>query len=216
VVMPGVPPQPECSMPADEPTFPLPTLAVRPWDDPVIDQLGYDPRSAYVERFWLAVLGPSTVWLLRRLADQFDQAPAGFTLDLPQTARALGVGSRGGRNSPFMRSIERTCRFGAARFVEPGALAVRRKLAPLSAPQAARLPDHLREEHRAWIEAHPCRTTPEEVRTRARQLALSLLQLGEDVRTTERQLHRWRVHPAVAHEAVRWAVAHHEGPPPPA
>jgi hypothetical protein len=35
-------------------------LPVRPWPDPVIDALGHDPRSAYVERFWLGILGPST------------------------------------------------------------------------------------------------------------------------------------------------------------
>ena len=37
-------------------------------------------------------------------------------------------------------------------------------------------------------------------------LALSLLELGEDTEATERQLHTWRLHPAIAHEAVAWAV----------
>ena len=40
---------------------PIPTtasLAVRPWPDPVIDALGHDPRSAYVEQYWLGILGP--------------------------------------------------------------------------------------------------------------------------------------------------------------
>ena len=36
------------------------TLAVRPWPDPVIDALGHDPRSAYVEQYWLGILGPPT------------------------------------------------------------------------------------------------------------------------------------------------------------
>ena len=36
------------------------TLAVRPWPDPVIDALGHDPRSAYVEQYWLGILGPSS------------------------------------------------------------------------------------------------------------------------------------------------------------
>ncbi|MDQ6911186.1 MAG: hypothetical protein M3Z84_10475, partial [Actinomycetota bacterium] len=39
---------------------PAPTLAIRPWPDGVIDALGHDPRSQYVERFWLGILGPST------------------------------------------------------------------------------------------------------------------------------------------------------------
>ena len=33
-----------------------PCLRVEPWPDPVIDELGHDPRSAYVETFWLPVL----------------------------------------------------------------------------------------------------------------------------------------------------------------
>ena len=35
-----------------------PSLFVAPWPDPVIDQVGHDPRSVYVERFWLGILGP--------------------------------------------------------------------------------------------------------------------------------------------------------------
>ena len=41
-------------------------LHVTAWTDPVIDELGHDPRSQYTEWFWLAVIGPSSVWLLRR------------------------------------------------------------------------------------------------------------------------------------------------------
>ena len=42
------------------------TLPIRPWPDPLIEALGFDPRSAYVEQYWLGILGPSTTWLLRR------------------------------------------------------------------------------------------------------------------------------------------------------
>ncbi len=49
----------------------------------------------------------------------------------------------------------------------------------------------------------------EQLRNRARHLALSLLELGEDGEATERQLHRWRIHPAMAHDATAWAVARH-------
>ena len=41
-------------------------LHIRPWSDDVVDKLGFDPRSSYVEDFWLPTLGPSTTWLLRR------------------------------------------------------------------------------------------------------------------------------------------------------
>ncbi len=58
------------------PTAPLPCLTtdslhIRPWPDAVIDRVGHDPRSAYVERFWLGILGPPTV----------PSTPEGFTLD---------------------------------------------------------------------------------------------------------------------------------------
>lgn len=188
-----------------ETEFPTPTIHVEPWADPVIDQLGHDPRSPYVEKFWLAILGPSTVWLLRRLAEHLDEQPEGFTLDVAETAQALGVGMRGGRNSPFMRSLDRSCRFGAARYVATATLAVRRKLPPLNRPQVARLPVSLQEEHRSWIGQLPSHPDPELMKRRARQLALSLLELGEDRESTERHLHRWRFHPAVSFDAVRWA-----------
>ena len=41
------------------PTFPTDRLHIRPWTDPVIDRLGHAPRSAYVETYWLGILGPS-------------------------------------------------------------------------------------------------------------------------------------------------------------
>jgi hypothetical protein len=199
-------------MPLTEPSFPQQTLAVEPWPDPVIDRLGHDPRSTYVERFWLGVLGPSTLWLLRRVADELDRHPEGFTLNLAETARAIGIGMRGGRNSPFMRSIERSCRFGAARFVGAGKLAVRRKLPPLTRQQALRLPESLQREHQTWLERgpgpNPTGATVDDLRERARGLALSMLDLGEDLEAAERQLHRWHFHPALAHDALRWAVAH--------
>ena len=44
------------------------TVIVRPWIDPVVDPIGYDPHGRYVELFWLGVLGPTATWLLRRLA----------------------------------------------------------------------------------------------------------------------------------------------------
>ena len=105
---------------ADSPVtleLPVDVIRVVPWVDPVVDALGFDPRSDYVELFWLGVIGPSTTWLMRRLAAGFDRSPEGFTLDLIETARALGIGGHGGlgsRNSPFARTLVRACQFGLA------------------------------------------------------------------------------------------------------
>lgn len=202
------------------PTFPTASLVVRPWPDPVIDEVGHDPRSPYVERFWLSVLGPTATWLLRRLVAGLEAAPGGFELDLARTACELGLGRHSGLHSPFLRSIERCCRFGACEHVDDTTLRVRRKLPPLTRVQVERLPDLLRAEHERWLSERLPGTaiSVEHLRNRARHLALSLLELGEDGEATERQLHRWRIHPAMAHDATAWAVARHRaaqvaGPP---
>jgi hypothetical protein len=179
------------------------------WSDPVIDQLGHDPRSAYVERFWLGILGPSTIVLLRRLAAELDEHPDGLTLDLVDLSRAIGVGMKGGRQSAFMRTIDRARRFGGLRWQAPGQLAVRRKLAPLTRAQLNRLPPTLQTQHERWLATAGVALPSDDVgrlRERARGLALSLLELGEDPSSAEQQLHRWRFHPALAHEALHWAV----------
>jgi hypothetical protein len=195
-----------------EPTLSTPaTLTVQPWPDAVIDEVGHDPRSPYVERFWLGVLGPTATWLLRRLAAGLEEAPAGFELDLAGTATELGIGNRAGLHSPFLRSVQRCCRFGASELVDATTLRVRRKLPPLTRAQVERLPEHLRASHEQWTSrAAPGSTVAaEHLRQRARRLALSLLELGEDGEATERQLHRWHIHPAMAHDATAWAVARH-------
>ncbi len=193
------------------PSYPTPSITVRPWADPVIDEVGHDPRSPYVEQFWLGVLGPTATWLMRRLVAGLEQAPGGYDLDLALTATELGLGHHGGANSPFLRSILRCCRFGAAELVEPTTLRVRRKLPPLTLVQLERLPAPLQEAHRRWTAHHATGSTMqvEQLRNRARHLALSLLELGEDGEATERQLHRWRIHPAMAHDATAWALARH-------
>lgn len=180
-------------------------VRIEPWPDPVIDAVGHDPRSAYVERFWLPVLGPSAVWLLRHLAAELEARPEGTTIDVADTARALGVGARGGRNSPFARSIERITTFGFARLVGPEELQVRTALPPLTQRQLQRLPVTLQRDHELWTRREAEEPPGQAYRRRARALAASLLALGEDLETVERQLHRWRFHPAVAHEAVTWA-----------
>jgi hypothetical protein len=183
-------------------------LAVAPWPDPVIDRIGHDPRSSYVERFWLSILGPSTTFLLRRLATWLDSEPEGFVLDLPQTARSIGLGerSRAGKQSPFLRAISRTCQFGLARY-DDETLVVRRRVPPLTHRQVERLPDGLRVEHDRWQRQQLDPAWVEDMRKRARRLALTLVELGEDFESAERQLHHWRFHPAVAFEAVTWAHA---------
>lgn len=186
-------------------------LRVEPWPDPVVDRHGHDPRSLYVERYWLGVLGPSTTWLLRSIADRFDAEPDGFTLDLTATAGALGLGMKRGRHGPFMRALDRLCQFGLARELTPG-LMVRRVVPPVTQGQLKRLPGHLQQAHADWHrEQLRDRTTDglDDREHKARRLALTLLEIGEDVSAAERQLQAWRVEPPTATRALRWAHERH-------
>ena len=198
-----VPAPPPAAVPVAE------TLTIRPWPDPVIDSLGHDPRSHYVETYWLGILGPSTTWLLRRLAVGLEANPAGFELPLADTARCLGLGDKGGRHSPFMRALTRLVQFDLAQPHGDPELAVRRKLPPLNRRQVQRLPALLQAQHRALQEADLRVPALEGMRRRGRQLALSLLELGEDLEAAERQLLRWRYHPALARESAAWAWDRH-------
>lgn len=188
-------------------------LTVVPWPDPVIDALGFDPRSAYTEEFWLCLLGPTSTLLLRRLASRLDESPEGFELDIAAAAAQLGVGNRSGTQSPFVRSLLRCTKFGLVAF-DGETLRVRRRVPPLTRAQLQRVPEVVRRAHARW--EHPAAAAPlavERLRHRARHLALSLLELGEDGEATERQLHRWHVHPAMAHEATQWALERYRSEP---
>jgi hypothetical protein len=129
-------------------------LHVRPWPDEILDRLGFDPRSSYVEDFWLGILGPSTVWLLRRFAAGFDFSPEGFDLDLAETARSIGISDRSNRHSPFLRAVNRTLQFGMAHLTGPDQLLVRRRIPPLTRRQLRHLSPALQARHAAWQEEH--------------------------------------------------------------
>jgi hypothetical protein len=182
-------------------------LHVTPWTEQVGDTLGFDARSSYVEDFWLGVLGPSTIWLLRRLAAGFEYCPQGFDLDLAETARSLGLGDRSGRHSPFVRSINRTIQFGLAQLSADDHLCVRRRLPSLNRQQLNRLSPALQARHTAWQDEQLRAPSDDQQLRRARRLALCLVGLDEDYGATERQLLRWHYPDHVAREAVGWAYA---------
>lgn len=148
----------------------------------------------------------TATWFLRRAASWLDEAPDGYDMDLDDTAAALGLGGRAGRHAPFPRALDRCLVFGMAQRAGDD-LAVRRHLPPLPRRHLARLPVALRERHDRWSAEHR-RAQVEDSQERARQLALSLVRLGEDAPAVEQQLARWRIHPAAAHDAVTWATTH--------
>ncbi len=178
---------------------------VAPWVDPVVDDLGHDPRSPYVERFWLGVLGPSATWLIRAIAYGFESQPDGFALHLPDTARLLGLGDRTGRSSPFVRAMSRMCAFELA-YPRGEALMVRRQLPWLDRRHVARLPEGLQAEHRQWEEHTLDPAAIDAMRRRAQSLALTMAMNGEDEAGIERTLDKWRFHPSLSRPIARWAV----------
>jgi hypothetical protein len=127
-----------------------PRVTIRPWVDPVVDEHGHDPRSAYVERFWLGVIGPTATWVMRRFAAGFDAEPSGYALDLCDTATAMGLSYSKGPASPFGKALQRCVMFGLAQPLSDG-YAVRRRIPQVAMRHLKRLPDEVREAHESWV-----------------------------------------------------------------
>jgi hypothetical protein len=185
------------------------SLMVVPWHDPVVDSVGYDVRSQYVELFWLNVLGPTATWILRRLVLGFDRYPLGYELDLAETASALGLAYTTGTANSFMRSLNRCVLFGVSQPTE-GGLAVRQRVPPVATRHLMRMPPHLRQAHERW--SLPAKRITLADLERARVLAEAMIETGDDPDAVERQLLALGVLPAAAIEATALAIA--RGVPP--
>jgi hypothetical protein len=185
------------------------TLTVKPWPDPLIDTLGHDPRSRYVETFWLPTLGPTALLLLRHLADRFDRQPDGIELTVADTCHALGLGQRDGSSSPIVRTLERLTQFDLACNDGQGNVAVRRNIPPVNRRHLRRLPSDLQLAHAEWAEAQLAEPPLATARRNARRVAFTLLEQGDDPDHVERVLYAMGFHPTVCHESARWAYDRH-------
>lgn len=113
-------------------------VLLKPWKDELVEAVGYDARSIYVEMCWLPIMGPTATWLFRRLGSWAEFNPDGLTVDMTDLAVSLGLGEGLGRSSLLNKAMDRLLQFGVARWGE-GELQVRQALAPLSARHARRL-----------------------------------------------------------------------------
>jgi len=165
---------------------------------------GVDPRSMYVERFWLPLLGAQATWLARRLADRLDSEPDGFDLEVDEAVRTLGLWGPGGSRSSFRRAVLRCVRHGFLRHRQPGTLAVRLRAPTVPPRELVRLPLPLQADHRRW-EADQSAAGIDEARRRARRVALDLLSVEDELGLLERRLLGFGVHPALASESAGWA-----------
>lgn len=186
-------------------------LRVVPWPHSLTDHFGHDTRSSYVERFWVSTLGPTTILFLRHCAELLDGADSA-SVSLEDIAGTLGIGFTGGSSGPMFKTLVRACRFKTARPVAHATLAVRLTLPTLTNDQIQRLPASLRDRHEHFVTSASSGDVMSLQRTRARHVALSLIEYGDDIGEIEVQLARLRLHPAVAFDAARWAWRqHHSG-----
>lgn len=126
-----------------------PTLEIESWNDPVIDDVGHDPRSDYANSFWLPILGPSAMAVARKLMEHIERHADGTELVVADLARTVGLAGRlydgtPGRNSRIVATLLRLHQFGLAhhhaRGERPGLYRVRVAWPPLTMRQAERLP----------------------------------------------------------------------------
>ena len=163
---------------------PLPiSVHVTPWHDPVVDRRGHDPRSVYVEQFWLGVLGPTATWLMRRLVAGFDHHPDGYVLDVAATARSLGLSVSKGLASPFNKAVTRCVMFGLVQR-RTEAWLVRRRVPIVSQRHLGRLPDDVQSQHTQWTAT----TIHIDALARAHALAAAMVAAGDDRGLLEPQL----------------------------
>jgi hypothetical protein len=159
---------------------------IRPWPDPIVDRRGHDPRSLYVEYFWLGVIGPTATWLLRRIAAHFDARPEGGNVDLHELAGSLGLSVAKGPSSPFGRALQRCVMFGAARPIERGSAGweVRRRLPTVTQRHLRKLPESVRQLHAHWDHS----TVSMDDLVRAQRLAQAMVETGDAPSVVEAQL----------------------------
>ena len=122
------------------------------------------PQGEYAERFWLPVVGPSGLWLLRwaqrelvacEARSEADDSGAGdsgggFDIDSNELAQRIGLGVGTARQSPLRRSLKRLETFELARRLDESVVEFRTTLPPVSTRQLERMPVNLRREHRVW------------------------------------------------------------------
>src|ERR687898_2117109 len=97
-------------------------LIRRPHANPMVRACGIEPTDPYLERCWLPVVGPSTVALVRHVAD-LTSSNGEAHVQLSDLGRQLGLGAVEipSRNNKLVRTLSRAEGFGLA-FTSVGVL----------------------------------------------------------------------------------------------
>jgi hypothetical protein len=134
-------------------------LIRRPHTNPMVRACGIEPTDPYLEWCWLPVVGPSTVALVRHVADL--TSPTGEArIPLSDLGRLLGLGAVDvpSRNNKMVRTLGRAEQFGLGftSIAVPGesvTFGIHNELALVPFRLLERLPDVARQRHVAAVEA---------------------------------------------------------------
>ena len=153
------------------------SLRILHWRDPILDSHGFGVDSEYAELFWLPTLGPSVLWLLRRVATFLISNNDSVAIESELLGAMLGLKFGKARDSLIEKTIRRCIYFSVARPTGSDSIAFKTSLGPLSQRQLERLPEPLRALHE--------RHAPVDLSTRlireelqARKIAMTLAQMG--------------------------------------
>jgi len=122
--------------------------------DPRVQRVGFDLDDPYVEQCWSAVIGPSSVLLLRRLPVLWvAEVPARIATS--ELSQSIGLGAGVGERSRLANTLDRVVRFGLARpATDSTGLDVYRQVPPLSPRQVQRSSTWTRTTHERLFAAH--------------------------------------------------------------
>ncbi len=153
------------------------SLRILRWRDPILDRHGFGVDSEYAELFWLPTLGPSALWLLRRVAALLTDVNDSVTIDSELLGTMLGLRYGNIRDSLIEKTVRRCIYFSVARPTGTDSIAFKTALGPLSQRQLERLPEPLRALHtmHAPLELN-ARLIREELQ--AKKIAMTLAQMG--------------------------------------
>jgi hypothetical protein len=108
-------------------------------------------RGQYVEEFYLPLLGPTCIAMLRHFAAALDQVDS-YRMPLHVLPQLFGLGMAHNRHSLFGRTIRRLARFGIAQVAGPTELHVKTAVPWLTAAQLTRLHRQLQVRHDRWVQ----------------------------------------------------------------
>lgn len=143
---------PPDDLPADESTSKLRLQ----WVDPPSGRPLFPLDHPYIELVYTPLLGASAILFLRRLA-LLSRDEAEIDVDAVSIARELGMRSQSdrplGRNSPFMRTLNRLERHQLAQWLGPHLLGVCRQAPTVSDRYLPALPESARRIHVHFLQA---------------------------------------------------------------